>query len=56
MVDLGALTLTAILGTTTYGMTMGLLGGPGEVVLRAVRVHGGRRVGLGDRAAGRCTS
>ncbi len=29
-----ALTLTAILGTTTYGMTMGLLGGPREVVLR----------------------
>jgi hypothetical protein len=32
----GALIATAILGTTTYGMTMGLLGGPREVVLRAV--------------------
>jgi hypothetical protein len=31
-----ALTLTAILGTTTYGMTMGLLGGPREVVLGAL--------------------
>ncbi|HEX4069568.1 MAG TPA: hypothetical protein VHX68_00295, partial [Planctomycetaceae bacterium] len=27
----GALLATAILGTTTYGMTMGLLGGPGQV-------------------------
>jgi hypothetical protein len=31
-----ALILTAILGTTTYGMTMGLLGGPREVALRAL--------------------
>ncbi len=32
-----ALALTAILGTTTYGLTMGLLGGPGAIVLGAVR-------------------
>ena len=30
----GALAMTAILGTTTYGMTMGLLGGTREVLLR----------------------
>jgi hypothetical protein len=28
-----ALAFTSILGTTTYGMTMGILGGPGEVLL-----------------------
>ena len=32
-----ALALTAILGTTTYGLTMGLLGGPGAIALGAVR-------------------
>jgi hypothetical protein len=32
----GALIATAILGTTTYGMTMGLLGGPGSVLLHAL--------------------
>ena len=32
-----ALALTAILGTTTYGLTMGLLGGPGAILLDAVR-------------------
>lgn len=30
-----ALIATAILGTTTYGMTMGILGGPGDVVEKA---------------------
>ena len=29
-----ALLATAITGTTTYGMTMGLLGGPGDVVYK----------------------
>src|SRR6185503_5452108 len=29
-----ALLLTAVLGTTTYGMTMGLLGGPGSVLAK----------------------
>ena len=32
-----ALALTAILGTTTYGLTMGLLGGPRAIALGAVR-------------------
>jgi hypothetical protein len=32
-----ALALTAIAGTTTYGLTMGLLGGPGAVVLDGLR-------------------
>jgi hypothetical protein len=32
-----ALALTAILGTTTYGLTMGLLGGPRTIVLDALR-------------------
>jgi hypothetical protein len=32
-----ALACTAILGTTTYGLTMGLLGGPREIVLDALR-------------------
>jgi hypothetical protein len=32
-----ALALTAALGTTTYGLTMGLLGGPRAVALSAVR-------------------
>jgi hypothetical protein len=32
-----ALALTAIAGTTTYGLTMGLLGGPGAVVLGGLR-------------------
>ena len=32
-----ALAVTAILGTTTYGMTMGLLGGPREVALGALK-------------------
>jgi hypothetical protein len=32
-----ALALTAILGTSTYGLTMGLLGGPGAILLDAVR-------------------
>jgi hypothetical protein len=32
-----ALALTAIAGTTTYGLTMGLLGGPGAVVLDSLR-------------------
>jgi hypothetical protein len=31
-----ALTLTAILGTTTYGLTMGLLGGPRAIALGAL--------------------
>jgi hypothetical protein len=29
-----ALLLTAIAGTTTYGMTMGLLGGPGDILFK----------------------
>jgi hypothetical protein len=33
----GALAVTAIVGTLTYGLTMGLLGGPGAVVLGALR-------------------
>ncbi len=32
-----ALALTAILGTSTYGLTMGILGGPGTILLDAVR-------------------
>ncbi len=32
-----ALALTAILGTSTYGLTMGILGGPGVILLDAVR-------------------
>src|SRR5947209_11046286 len=32
-----ALALTAILGTTTYGMIMGFLGGPGEMLLDGLR-------------------
>ncbi len=32
-----ALALTAILGTTTYGLTMGLLGGPGAIALGGLR-------------------
>jgi hypothetical protein len=32
-----ALALTAIAGTSTYGLTMGLLGGPREIVLDALR-------------------
>jgi hypothetical protein len=32
-----ALALTAIVGTTTYGLTMGLLGGPREIFLDAAR-------------------
>jgi hypothetical protein len=32
----GALLATAILGTTTYGMTMGLLGGPGQVFAKGL--------------------
>jgi hypothetical protein len=32
-----ALAFTAILGTTTYGLTMGLLGGPREIILDALR-------------------
>jgi hypothetical protein len=32
-----ALALTAILGTSTYGLTMGLLGGPGDIFLDALR-------------------
>jgi hypothetical protein len=32
-----ALALTAVLGTSTYGLTMGLLGGPGTILLDAVR-------------------
>jgi hypothetical protein len=32
-----ALALTAVLGTSTYGLTMGLLGGPGAILLDAVR-------------------
>ena len=31
-----ALAVTAILGTTTYGMTMGILGGPTKIVVSAV--------------------
>jgi len=31
-----ALTLTAIVGTTTYGLTMGLLGGPRAIVLGGI--------------------
>jgi hypothetical protein len=33
-----ALTLTAILGTTTYGMTMGLLGTPEDVLAKSVKL------------------
>ncbi|MGH2603369.1 MAG: hypothetical protein ACRDJ9_28795 [Dehalococcoidia bacterium] len=32
----GALLMTAVLGTTTYGMTMGLLGGTGEVLYKGM--------------------
>src|SRR5690242_19805888 len=32
-----ALTLTAIVGTSTYGLTMGLLGGPRAIALGALR-------------------
>lgn len=32
----GALALTAMIGTSTYGLTMGLLGGPRAIVLGAV--------------------
>ncbi len=32
-----ALALTAVLGTSTYGLTMGLLGGPGDILLDALR-------------------
>jgi hypothetical protein len=32
----GALLVTAIVGTTTYGMTMGLLGGAGDIFYKAV--------------------
>lgn len=32
-----ALMLTAVTGTMTYGMTMGLLGGPGDVFAKAVK-------------------
>jgi hypothetical protein len=32
-----ALALTAIVGTLTYGLTMGLLGGPREIILDALR-------------------
>ena len=32
-----ALGLTAVLGTSTYGLTMGLLGGPGDIFLDALR-------------------
>ena len=46
-----ALALTAILGTTTYGLTMGLLGGPGTILLDAVLLHDGRRAGVGNRPA-----
>src|SRR5580700_5666249 len=31
-----SLLATAILGTTTYGMTMGLLGGAGDVFIKAI--------------------
>jgi hypothetical protein len=31
-----ALLITAIIGTTTYGMTMGLLGGAGDIVFKGV--------------------
>jgi hypothetical protein len=31
-----ALLLTAVLGTTTYGMVMGLLGGPGDVIAKGM--------------------
>jgi hypothetical protein len=33
-----ALTLTAILGTTTYGMTMGLLGGAEQVLQKSIKL------------------
>ena len=33
-----ALIVTSILGTTTYGMTLGILGGSGEVMLSAFRL------------------
>jgi hypothetical protein len=32
----GALLITAVVGTTTYGMTMGLLGGAGQVLYKGV--------------------
>ncbi len=35
-----ALALTAILGTTMYGLTMGILGGPREIILDAMRCTG----------------
>ena len=45
-----ALALTAIVGTLTYGLTMGLLGGPRRRA-GGGQVHGGGRAGLGDCAA-----
>ena len=34
-----SLAATAILGTTTYGMTMGLLGGPAAILPRRANLH-----------------
>lgn len=45
-----ALALTAILGTLTYGLTMGLLGGPRDHP-RCPLLHSGGRPGLGHRIA-----
>jgi hypothetical protein len=42
-----ALALTAILGTLTYGMTMGLLGGPRAVVLGGLRCTAGAGLAWG---------
>ena len=45
-----ALALTAIVGTTTYGLTMGLLGGP-RSSSGTHAMHDGGRAGLGNRLA-----
>jgi hypothetical protein len=42
-----ALVSTAILGTTTYGLTMGLLGGPREILLDALRCTTAAGLGWG---------
>ena len=46
-----ALALTAILGTTTYGLTMGLLGGPRAIVRDGLLCTIGGRARLGNRPA-----
>ena len=47
-----ALLATAIVGTTTYGMTMGLIGWRGRHRLQRLHLHAGGRPRLGNPAAG----